>query len=252
MTKDIQAQLEQIEKEKQALLERQAALAEEARYGERVAAMQNLISKIKSGREADNARVTAAFKALSADAEVAGMIELVEQTITERIGSYYLEHIKPEDQVTAIEVTQLTIKTQFGIIGATDVDRDGWIQPPYSIAKQSRKLKPETVIRKLKEAATQAVAKQTTKNKLEQAAAELTTEFRTKYPGSTIKVGQEWKSNIYVRGNGYNIDIIQIDFANGSMVKLRYDANKMYSIIEKRDHRMNNMDRDAMIDYLAG
>jgi hypothetical protein len=252
MTKDIQAQLEQIEKEKQALLERQAALAEEARYGERVAAMQNLISKIKSSREAYHARVTAAFKALSADAEVAGMIELVEQTITERIGSYYLEHIKPEDQVTAIEVTQLTIKTQFGTISASDIDQAGNIQPPYSISKQFRKLKPASVIRKFKEAAAQAVAKQTATNALEQAAAELTTEFQTKYPGSTIKVGQEWKSNPYTRGNGYSMETIQIDFANGSMVKLRYDANKMYSIIERRDHRMNNMDRDAMMDYLAG
>jgi hypothetical protein len=251
MTKDIQAQLEQIEKEKQALLERQAALAEEARYGERVAAMQNLIGKIKSGRTADNARVTAAFKALSADAEVAGMIELVEQTITERIGSYYLEHIKPEDQVTSIEVTRLSIKTQFGTIGTTDVDDNGKIQLPYSLTKQSRKLKPATVILKLKEAALQEVAKQTTKNKLQQAAAELTTEFQTKYPGSTIKVGQAWKSNPYTRGNGHNVETIQIDFANGSMVKLRYDANKMYSIIERRDHRMVNMDRDAMMDYLA-
>jgi hypothetical protein len=251
MTKDIQAQLEQIEKEKQALLERQAALAEEARYGERVAAMQNLISKIKSSRAADNARVTAAFKALSADAEVAGMIELVEQTITERIGSYYLEHIKPEDQVTSIEVTRLSIKTQFGTISASDIDQAGNIQPPYGISKQYRNLKPATVILKLKEAAAQEVAKQTTKNKLQQAAAELTEEFQTKYPGSTIKVGQTWKSDPYTRGNGYSMETIQIDFANGSMVKLRYDANKMYSIIEKRDHRMNNMDRDAMIDYLA-
>jgi hypothetical protein len=252
MTKDIQAQLEQIEKEKQALLERQAALAEEARYGERVAAMHNIVNKLKTQLEKNNARVTAAFKALSADAEVAGMIELVEQITTERIASYYLEHIKPEDQVTSIEVTQLTIKTQFGTIGATDVDGDGCIQPPYSISKQFRKLKPASVIRKFKEAAAQAVAKQTAKSALEQAAAELTTEFQTKYPGSTIKVGQEWKSNPYTRGNGYGMETIQIDFANGSMVKLRYDANKMYSIIERRDHRMNNMDRDAMMDYLAG
>jgi hypothetical protein len=176
---------------------------------------------------------------------------LVEQTTTERIASYYLEHIKDEDKIESIEITRLSIKTKFGTISATDINADLDIQPPYSIAKQFRKLKLATVIKKFKEAAAQAVANQTAKSALEQAAAELVAEFQNKYSGSTIKIGQEWKSNIYVRGNGYNIDIIQIDFANGSMVKLRYDANKMYSIIEKRDHRMNNMDRDEMIDYLA-
>jgi hypothetical protein len=251
MSNEIQAQLEQIEKEKQALLERQAALAEEARYGERVAAMHNIVDELKTQLGKKNARVTAAFKALSADEEVAGMIELVEQTTTERIASYYLEHIKDEDKIESIEITRLSIKTKFGTISATDINADLDIQPPYSIAKQFRKLKLATVIKKFKEEAAQEVAKQTTKNKLEQAAAELVAEFQNKYSGSTIKIGQEWKSNIYVRGNGYNMDTIQIDFANGSMVKLRYDANKMYSIIEKRDHRMNNMDRDEMIDYLA-
>lgn len=251
MNTEIKTQLEQIEAQKQALLERQAALAEEARYAERVAAMHNIISKMKDARAADNTRVTAAFKALSADAEVADMIELVERTTLERISSYRLEHIKPEDQVTSIEVTQLTIKTQFGTISASDIDDVGNIQPPYRISKQYRNLKPETVIRKLKEAAAQEVAKQTTENKLKQAAAELTAEFKNKYPGCTIKVNQEWKSSRYTRGGGYTMETIQIDFANGSMVKLRYDANGMYSIIEKRDHRMNNMDKYQIMDYLA-
>lgn len=248
MVLEIQSQLDQIEAQKQVLLEQQKQLEKEARYGETLKKLHDKVSSIKLTSEKDNKAVKDLFDKLQQEKEIKDIFTLVERVITNNIGSYYLGDIKEEDKVTEVITSQFHINSKFGTFYPFDIE-EGKVRLPYTIATQYRFYKFETVVRRIKEALKREEAERGTQNKLEEVKSTLLTKFSNLYPDAEIRTGDK---SIKSSSNSYTtVPVIRIVFKNTSEVVLRYYEGGFYNVIEKLDHRVKSLQGDDLISYLA-
>ena len=248
MVLEVQKQLDQIEAQKQALLEQQQQLEKEARYGETLEKLHNKIASIKVRYKEDNKAVKDLFDKLQQEEEIKDIFTLGERDITEYIRPYYLEDIKEEDKVTELIIPQLHIKSRFGDIYASYIVGDK-VQLPYRIAYQHRYYKFETAVQKIKEALEKEEREKDSQNKLERTKETLIRKFSNLYPAAEITTGDR---SIKAYSNSYTtVPVIRIVFKNTSEVVLRYYEEGSYAVIEKLDHRLRGLKGDDLISYLA-
>jgi sulfur carrier protein ThiS len=247
MKTEIQTQLEQIEAQKQALLEQQKQLEKEAQYGKTLETYLNFIEKTKQQVINNNKSVKYIFDLLSQDENVKELIEIVEYNTDEIPSSYYAELIKEEDRIESFPVIRMHIKTKFGSIHPSDIEGDK-VRLPYKISSQYRFYKIETVIKKFKEALEKEERENNSKKKLEQSVETIIKKFSNLYPDAIIGEGKE---HIKVWNEYTEVSTIKITFKNTSQVKLRVFEDGSYSIMEKVDHRVKNLKKDELISYLA-
>lgn len=249
MVLEVQKQLDQIEAQKQVLLEQQKQLEKEARYGETLQKLHNKIATIKASYEEGNKAVKDLFGKLQQEEEIKDIFTLEERVITECIGSYYLEDIKEEDKINEVIISQLHIKSKFGTFYPSCIE-EGKVRLPYEIATQFyRFYKFETVVQKIKEAIEKKERERNSKNKLERTKETLVSKFSNLYPDAEIKAGGRSIKNY---NNSYiTVPTIKIIFKNTSEVVLRYFEDGCYNVIEKLDHRVKSLKGDDLIAYLA-
>lgn len=248
MVLEVQKQLDQIEAQKQVLLEQQKQLEREARYGETLQKLHNKIASIKASYEGSNKAVKDLFDKLQQEEEIKEIFTLEERVITQHIVSYYLEDIKEEDKINEVIISQLHIKSKFGAFYPGHIEK-GKVRLPYGIATQYRFYKFETVVQKIKEAIEREERGRNSQNKLERTKEALVSKFSNLYPGAVIKAGDRSIKNY---SNSYTtVPTIKIIFKNTSEVVLRYYEDGSYGVIEKLDHRVKSLKGDDLIFYLA-
>ena len=248
MVSKFQEQLDQIEAQKQSLLEKQKQLEKEARYGETLKRLQDQISFINEHREKGNKSVRDLFDKLQKEEDIKGVFTLEGREIKESISSYYLNGIKEEDKVVGVIGIEYFLTSRFGRISSNDIVK-GKVQLPYRIASQYRFYKFETAIQKIKDAIAEEERKKNSQNKLEKTKETLVNKFSNLYPDAEIKTGDR---SIKTYNNSYiAVPIIKIVFKNTSEVVLRYFEGGSYLIIEKIDHRLRGLKGDDLITYLA-
>ena len=247
MNVEIKTQLEQIEAQKQALLEQQKQLEKEAQYGKTLETYLNSIEKAKQQVINNNNSIKHIFNLLSQDEIVKGLIKIEEHTREEKPSSYYAQDIKEEDRIESFPLTTLNIKTKFGSIYPSDIEGDK-VRLPYGISSQYRFYKIETVIQKFKEAIEREEMENNSKKKLKQSEEILKEKFSNLYPDAIIVEGKE---HIKLWNKWEEVSTLKITFKNTSQVKLRVFEDGSYSIMEKVDHRVKDLKRDELIEYLA-
>ena len=248
MVSEIQSQLDQIEAQKQALLEQQQQVEKEARYGETLQKLHDHISSINESREKRNKSVRDLFDKLQKEEGIKDVFTLEGREVRESISSYYLNDIKEEDKVVGVIGIEYFLSSRFGRISASDIEKEK-VQLPYRIATQCRFYKFGTVVRKIKEAIAEEEREKKSQNKLEQARETLIAKFSNLYPDAEIRTGDR---SIKTYSNSYTtVPVIRIVFKNTSEVVLRYFEEGSYVVIEKLDHRVKGLKGDDLINYLA-
>jgi hypothetical protein len=245
MKDEITLQLEQLEKQKQELIDAAKKLEAQARYPDNIRRMREGMDKIIERNLQRNSEVQNLFNVLNANPKLAPLISLEYKEINvETSFKYY--GVNPEDNIHET-VQKAFIKTPWGAI---DEFKDGKAQLDYNIAKRYQAYTYAGVEKKLLERIQFDAQKEKTNLDKQTAVEFWMAHFIGLYPDAEMVEGKKWVDVMGGR-NSFEIDIIKISFPNKSWVEIRPINVLSYSIHSKYDSKFVAKSDEEIIQYLS-
>jgi hypothetical protein len=242
--------LQELEMKKAELAKMEKQILEEANYYKNIEHRDNWVKDVTVECSIQMSRLSTLFKLLSSDAIVKQHITFEKQSHELNYSNYYQDKLKEEDKQPILKLDKGIIKTKWGNI--YDCSFDFKAELPSALSNRYQSYKPESIIKKIKEAIVRETNEQNEKNKLNVVSKKLTETFQKQYPDATIESKQAWVSGGYGRNSrGHYIDILEIKFPNTSWVKIIYYSDGSWGIHEKFKANVTRLTKEEVIADLA-
>jgi len=246
MKDEITLQLEQLEKQKQELIDAAKKLEAQTRYQDNIRRMREGMDKIIERNLQRNSEVQNLFNVLNANPKLAPLISLEYREIkVESSFNYY--GVNPEDNIHET-VQNAFIKTPWGAIDGECKGRKAYL--PYNIAKRYQAYTYAGVEKKLLERIRFDAQKEKTNLEKQTVLEFWMTHFIGLYPDAEMVEGKKWVDVMGGR-NSVEIDIIKISFPNKSWVEIRPISVSSYRIHSKHDSKFVAKSDEEIIQYLS-
>jgi hypothetical protein len=231
---------EQIQKEKEAL-------KEQLEYDKLLHEQDKSIKEQIKLQLEQNARTEAAYDILKEFDFDSDVVWLVKGVTKVKFKSYWnIEKLKVDDRKTE-EVEVVSIKTKYGNIHSITPSLTA--DMPSGIKSQFRSYKMSTIAKKIKDKLQEEKNDKEYELRLEKSKNELIKEFTDNSPkGTTIeyKAETEWGRN-----RNYKVNYLNILYPNKSWVKIKFYADKSWSIVSKFDSKYIKPEtKEEWLEYL--
>jgi hypothetical protein len=250
MEKNIQSELEQLEVQKQQLLEKQKELEKEANYYKHLQRRDEFFIKEKKIIDSNNKKIEDFYyELIGFGVQDYVFLRNRENNIT--YPSYYNNDLKIEDQPKPISYPSKYIEIDYGVKYKETLYtiNDNKIQS-YTIVGSYRNVTAKTLATKILEQIRNIQSKKQEMEVGEMVKNGLIKEFTNKYPGCLVEYKSEWVSGYGKYNKGYNTNNLKITFSNTSWIKIRFYNDRSYSIIEKYDHKAPKT-KEGWFEYLS-
>lgn len=243
--------LQELEMKKAELAKMEKEILAEANYYKNIEHRDNWVKNCEDESNRQMIKLTTLFRILSRDKIVKQHIHFEKELHKYTYLNYYQELLKDTDKQPTLHLEKGVIKTKWGNIYNCDVNFKAEL--PSALSKRYQSYKPESIIKKIKEAIVREANELEQKNKLKATVEKLTETFQTKYADATITT-----KTVYVPGSIYNrnsrghyIDVLEITFPNTSWVKIKYREDASWEIHDKFKANVVKLTKEEVIADLA-
>jgi hypothetical protein len=203
-----------------------------------------ILAKVRLN-ESSNENILKFYERLIAD--VGDYFQLVVKDEVYR-SFYNNDELKDEDKMKPLTFKESYVKSKWGNFARVNKDLSTGL--PYILSSRCGDFKIETIIKKMKYQI--AVEQQETKlaASLEAVKLGLVKQFKKDYQDVVITSSKEYKSGYNPKDLAYYINVLVLNFANSSWIKIRYYDDASWSIIDIFNHR-GPTTKEGWLEYLS-
>lgn len=245
-TVDLNTELEKINKVQSELEARKTEVENQQKYTRVLIKQKQYVESVEGKYNHRNKCMDAAFNILlECGCKNIKLLEEIKTLDT----PYEFQNIKEEHKID-IKVDVKSIQTEYGTI--TTINSDLTCHMPYRIHSQIRNYKIKTIAKKILEEDKAILANKKRQNELEESKQFLIKMFRESSPQETkIFTKTSWERSKYSRNGGYDINLIRLEYPNGSWVEIEYTSKTNWNIRNKFDSKYIKPEtREGWLSYL--